>query len=84
MNNAQENFRYAQRNFHYAQVMRSFMDADITGQKAMKNQRSRKMFRAEKRKQGQETCKNSLLFGCAIMVATQRYVRSFGNKGEQG
>jgi hypothetical protein len=37
MNNPQENFRYAQRNFHYAQVMRSFMDADVTGQKAMKN-----------------------------------------------
>jgi len=82
MNNAQENFRYAQRNFHYAQVMRSFMDADVTGQKAMKNQRGRKMFR-EKRKQGQATCKNSLLLGCAIIVASQRYVRSFGYKGEQ-
>jgi len=42
----------AQGNFHYAQVMRSFMDADVTGQKAMKNQRGRKMYRVSEGKQG--------------------------------
>jgi len=38
MNNPQENF-------HYAQVMRSFIDGPIAGQKAMKNNLAQKVLR---------------------------------------
>jgi len=46
MNNAQENFRYAQ-------VMRSFMDDRIARQEAIKNNLAQKMWRLSKERKGE-------------------------------